>query len=191
LQRTKDMRTWANGSAGIQVRRSRTFCLALAATIIAVGLPMASASASPSAASARGGSGVQVLVANSGEAAGTHVTLTSKTVVVPPSVVSSSLSGVSSDGSTYTFSNNNGPLAQVAPGKVLLLEGQDAIVVKTVKHDGPKLIVGAAPASLTDIVQSGQISVSGPPDTAAAIGVPLDTPSGEGAVPAQRGVLCP
>ena len=39
---------------------------------------------------------------------------------------------MSNDGSTYTFSNASGPLAQAAPGKVLLLEGQDAVVVKSV-----------------------------------------------------------
>ena len=117
----------------------------------------------------------QVLEASTGQAAGTDVTLTSKTLVVPPSLVKSSLSGVSDGGSTYTFSNASGPLAQAAPGKVLLLEGQDAVVVKSVKHSGSKLIIGTAPASLTDVVQSGTIKVSGAPDTAAAVGVPLDT----------------
>lgn len=125
----------------------------------------------------------QVLVADSGPAAGTDVTLTSKTIVVPPSVVQSSLASVSANGSTYTFSNASGPLAQAAPGKVLLLEGKDAIVVQSVKHSGKSLIIGAAPASLTDVVQSGTIKVSSAPDPGAAVGVPQDTSSFSGVSP--------
>jgi hypothetical protein len=119
----------------------------------------------------------QVLIANTGAAAGTNVTLSPRALVLSPSMVSSSLVAVSADGSTYTFSTDKGPLAQVAPGKVLLLEGRDAVVVTSVKRVGGKLIVGAAPASLTDVVSSGHIAVSGPPDTGAAIGVPLSTAS--------------
>jgi hypothetical protein len=145
---------------------------ALGALLVS-GLMMPSASAQGLAGAQAAGSHLQVLSATTGQAAGTDVTLTPKTIVLTPAEVSSSLSSVSA-GTTFTFSNDNGPLAQVVPGKVLLLEGQDAIVVKTVKHDGAKLIVGAAPASLTDVVQSGNISVKGAPDIAAAVGVPLD-----------------
>lgn len=171
-------------------RRQRTAVLvpSLAAVVVA-GMVTASASAAPVPSGAPGLSHLRVLAIDNGEAAGTRVTLTAKTVVVPPSVVSSSLSSVSADGSTYTFSNANGPLAQAAPGKVLLLQGQDAIVVKSVKRAGSKLIVGAVPASLTDVVQSGQILVSGPPNTAAAIGVPLDPADFDGSPAAPQGYL--
>ena len=168
--------TTARKSAHTPARRWRAFVLVLAgATITAGSVPAAWAAGGLVAGGALGGPRLQVLVAEQGAAAGTQVTLTSKTIVVSPSVVKSSLTSISADGSTYTFSNGTGPLAQVAPGKVLLLEGQDALVVKTVKHDGSKLIVGVTPASLTDVVQAGQIAVSGPPDIAAATGIPLDT----------------
>jgi hypothetical protein len=116
-----------------------------------------------------------VLVSTTGPAAGTKVTLTPGTIVLSPSLVKSSLVSVSADGSTYTFSSSSGPLATVAKGKVLLLEGRDAVVVTSVRHAGKDLMVGATPASLTDVVQSGTIKASAPPDTAAAIGVPLDS----------------
>ena len=47
-------------------------------------------------------------------------------------------------------------------GKVILIEGQDAIVVTSVKHAGGQLIVGAAPASIGDVIESGQLKVNGP-----------------------------
>jgi hypothetical protein len=50
-----------------------------------------------------------------------QVIFTPNTVVVSPAQVRSSLVAVSADGSTYTFSSASGPLANLAPGKVLLL----------------------------------------------------------------------
>jgi hypothetical protein len=149
--------------------------VAVAAALLVAGLAGTSVPASASTAPLLPIHRPQVLEASSGEAAGTHVVLTSKTVVISPSIVSSSLSSVSGNGATYTFSHDNGPLAQLAPGKVMLLEGRDAAVVTTLEHSGGKLIVGAVPASLGDVVQSGQIDVSGPPDAAGAVGAQLDT----------------
>jgi hypothetical protein len=143
---------------------------------------VAGVSGTTAAAPAHFAAAARILAATSGPAAGTKVTLTSKTVVINPATVASSLSSVSPDGSTYTFSNSNGSLGQLKPGKVLLLEGRDAVVVTSVHHSGAKLVVDAAPASLTDVVQSGQIVVNGAPDTAQAIGVELD-PASPGADP--------
>ena len=98
------------------------------------------------------------------------VTFTPNTVVVSPSQVSSSLRSVSSDGSTYTFSNSSGKLGELAKGKVMLLEGFDAAVVTGVQHAGSSLVVSTAPAELSDIVQSGSIHVDAPPDYSDAFG---------------------
>lgn len=108
-----------------------------------------------------------------GEGAGTKLTLSSKTIEVPSSLVKS----VSADGSIYTFSSGGGPLAKVAVGKVILIEGLDAIVVTSVRHSGSQLIVGAAPAAIGDLVEAGVLKVKGPPDMAEAVGVPYDTTS--------------
>jgi hypothetical protein len=99
-----------------------------------------------------------------------QVTFTPNTVVVTPAQVRASLVGVSADGSTYTFSSSSGPLAKLAPGKVLLLEGFDAAQVTTVKHTGGKLVVVTAPVSLPSLIQSGNIVVNTPPDFAGAFG---------------------
>jgi hypothetical protein len=98
------------------------------------------------------------------------VTFTPNTVVIDPSQVSSSLRSVSSDGSTYTFSNSSGKLGDLAKGKVMLLEGFDAAVVTGVQHSGSSLVVSTAPAELSDIVQSGSINVDAPPDYSDAFG---------------------
>jgi hypothetical protein len=89
-----------------------------------------------------------------------QVTFTPNTVVVTPAQVRSSLVGVSADGSTYTFASASGPLATVAPGKILLLEGFDAAQVTKVMHSGTKLVVATTPASLPSLIQSGNIGYS-------------------------------
>jgi hypothetical protein len=102
----------------------------------------------------------------SGDAAGTHLTLTSKTIEVPASAVKT----VSATGTSYTFSDIKA-LAGLAPGKVVLIEGQNAIVVTSIKHSGNLIVVGATPASIGDVVESGQIEVKGSPNMAQAVGV--------------------
>ncbi len=94
-----------------------------------------------------------------------HVTFTPNTVAVSPALVQSSLVGLSPDGSTYTFSGDASPLSNLAPGKVMLLEGLDAAVVTGVQHSGNNLIVTTTPASLPQLIQSGTIDVNAPPDT--------------------------
>ena len=116
------------------------------------------AGASPSAAAVwpPSNTAAQTVSINSGNAAGTDLTLTSKTIEVPSSLLKS----VTGGGTTYTFSSASGPLAKVAVGKVILIEGQDAIVVTSVKHAGGQLVVGAAPASIGDVIESGQLKVT-------------------------------
>ncbi|HTX00060.1 MAG TPA: hypothetical protein VMD59_14845 [Acidimicrobiales bacterium] len=104
-----------------------------------------------------------------------HVTYTPSTVVIDPALLHRSLVGVSPDGSTYTFSAASGPLADLKPGKVILLYGFDAGVVTKVSHVAGKLVVATTPATLSQIVQSGTIDVNSPPDYAGAFGSDIDT----------------
>jgi hypothetical protein len=94
-----------------------------------------------------------------------HVTFTPNTVAVSPALVQSSLVGLSADGSTYTFSGDASPLSNLAPGKVMLLEGLDVAVVTGVQHSGNNLVVTTTPASLPQLIESGTIDVNAPPDT--------------------------
>jgi hypothetical protein len=119
---------------------------------------------------ASGGGPVPVGVGDPHATSSASVTFTPNTVVISPSQVSSSLRSVSSDGSTYTFSNSSGNLGELAKGKVMLLEGFDAAVVTGVQHAGSSLVVSTAPAELSDIVQSGSIHVDAPPDYSDAFG---------------------
>jgi len=141
--------------------------------IVAALVTGAGASTSAAAVWPPSNTAAQTVSINSGNAAGTDLTLTSKTIEVPSSLLKS----VTGGGTTYTFSSASGPLAKVAVGKVILIEGQDAIVVTSVKHAGGQLVVGAAPASIGDVIESGQLKVTGPPDMAQAVGV-TDTSSG-------------
>lgn len=154
---------------GRRFHHSRVLALSMAVAAMVTGFGAANVAAA-TLASPQDGSQPPTVVINSGNAAGTHLTLTSKTIEVPPSALKS----VSASGSTYTFSAT-GPLAKVAVGKVILIEGQDAIVVTGVKHSGAQLIVGATPASIGDVIESGQLVETGPPDMAEAIGVPQAT----------------
>jgi hypothetical protein len=97
-----------------------------------------------------------------------HVTFTPQTVVIDPAQVRSSLVGVSADGSTYTFSNDAGPLGELAPGKVMLLESLDAANVTSVTHVGNTLVVATSPTTLPDLIESGSIHVNAPPDLSGA-----------------------
>jgi len=117
--------------------------------------------------------GLPIEAADPGATSQSHVTYTSRTVVVDPTIVDNDLVGVSADGSSYTFSGDPGPLGELAPGKVMLLEGFDVANVTSVDHVGGKLIVHTTPVTLTDLVQSGQIEVKSPPDFASGFGAVL------------------
>jgi hypothetical protein len=154
-------------STGRPWYRSRVvpLTMAVAAMVTSLGATNVAAATLPSP---HVGTQPRTVVINTGNAAGTHLTLTSKTIEVSPSAVKS----VGAGGTTYTFASATGPLTQVAVGKVILIEGQDAIVVTSVKHFGAQLIVGATPASIGDVIEPGQLVEKGPPDMAGAVGVP-------------------
>jgi hypothetical protein len=148
-----------------------------AVTVVTAG-GIATASASPVTARSAASAPQPPLPISSGAPHSTstaHVTLTPNTVVISPTLLRSSLVAVSPDGSTYTFSSASGPFAQLAPNKVILLEGFDAGVVTSVHHVAGKLVVATTPATLSQIIQSGTIVVDSPPDYAGAFGSDIDT----------------
>jgi hypothetical protein len=103
-------------SMGRRWRGSRVVALSMAVAAMVTGLGAANVAAA-TLPSPNGGTQPRTVVINTGNAAGTSLTLTSKTIEVPASAVKS----VSASGSTYTFSSATGPLAQVAVGKVILI----------------------------------------------------------------------
>jgi len=119
-------------------------------------------------------SGLPVGVGNSQATATGKVSYTPSTVVVDLATVRRTLTSVSSDGSTFTFASDSGPLGQLAPGKVMLLYGVDVAKVTKVSHDGNSLVVTTTPAALTDVVQTGNLRVDGPPGFANGFGASSD-----------------
>ncbi len=131
-----------------------------------------------------------------GESASASIQYTPETVVVPASVVAATLRSVSPDGSTYTFSKAEGPLAKLKAGSVMFLQGLTVRVVTSASEQGRVFVVVTSPAGITDMVQNGTISWDQPVDFADATaiqgpGAPelaLWTPgTGRAAVPALGG----
>jgi hypothetical protein len=115
--------------------------------------------------------GFPVGVADPRASATANVTFTPATVVVGLQTVEQDLVNVSPDGSTFTFSSDSGPLGQLGPGKVMLLYGVDVARVTSVAHRGGDLVVQTVPVALADLVKSGSIRVSAPPDSVGGFGV--------------------
>ncbi len=99
-----------------------------------------------------------------------HVALAPNVVTVNASTVAANLVSASSDGSTYVFKSSAGTLGQLAPGKVMLLQGYAVAVVVSVSHSGSRLTVITRPAALTDIFKTADINFSEPIDFAGAFG---------------------
>src|SRR5580692_11608002 len=70
----------------------------------------------------------------------TGVKYTSKTIVIPRSTVKSELKGISAAG-VFEFKRASGPLAKLKTGKVMLLQGSDALLVTKVKHSHGALLI--------------------------------------------------
>ena len=65
----------------------------------------------------------------------------------------------------FKFKNSAGVFGTLKPGKVMLLQGADALVVTGVAVDKHKnLLVHTRAASFTDLLKSGHITFSGAPD---------------------------
>jgi hypothetical protein len=99
-----------------------------------------------------------------------HTAFSPNVVTVNTSTVAANLLSASSDGSTYVFKSAAGSLAQLAPGKVMLLQGYAVAVVVSVSHSGSRLTVTTRPAALTDIFKTADINFSEPIDFANAFG---------------------
>jgi len=93
-----------------------------------------------------------------------QLTMAPNVVVVSAATVAAYLVSVSSDGSTFVFKSATGTLGQLAPGKVMLLQGYTAGVVVSASRSGPRLIVVTQPAALTNIFQNADINFSQPID---------------------------
>jgi hypothetical protein len=96
------------------------------------------------------------------------IRFTSKTVTVARSTVEHNLIGIAVNG-TFKFKRAAGALARLKPGKVMLLQGSDALLVTKLSRFGGKLLVSTKPAQLTDVISKGKISFSGTPDAHKAI----------------------
>lgn len=93
----------------------------------------------------------------------TGIHFTSKTIMIDRTTVRKNLMGISADG-IFKFKSAAGALAKLKPGKVMLLQGSDALLVSSVTHSNGKLLVHTKPANLTDVISSGHITFSGAPD---------------------------
>jgi len=93
-----------------------------------------------------------------------HVVMAPGVVVVNAATVAADLVSVSSDGGTFVFKSPASTLSQLAPGKVMLLQGYTVAVVASVSRSGSRLTVTTRPAALTDIFKTANISFSQPID---------------------------
>jgi hypothetical protein len=91
------------------------------------------------------------------------IRFTSKTITVSRAIVRKNLVGISADG-IFKFKHAAGPLAKLKRGKVMLLQGSDALLVTTIGHSRGKLLVSTKPAAITDVISKGHIAFSGVPN---------------------------
>lgn len=109
----------------------------------------------------------------------TGIRFTSKTVVIPSSIVHRDLIGVSKAG-VFKFKRAAGPLARLKRGKVMFLKGSDALVVTRIKHSGHHLLVYTKAASLPQLIKAGKVTFSGKPNFDHAFVAPIVVSSGAG-----------
>jgi hypothetical protein len=106
-------------------------------------------------------------------AAGLHSTtngvrFTSKTIVIPRAVVRKNLIGIARNG-TFKFKHAAGALSRLRVGKVMLLQGADAVVVTKIKRQHGALLVATKAAKVTDVLSRGRVKFSGTPDMRSAV----------------------
>ncbi len=81
------------------------------------------------------------------------------------------LNGLSADG-IFKFRHAVGALAKLRPGKVMLLQGSDALMITSIGHSHGKLLVHTKAAALTDVRMTG--------DPPPGVEVPSEAPSSLG-----------
>ena len=111
----------------------------------------------------------------------TGVHFTANTIAIPKATVSHNLLGISRSG-VFKFRRAAGALARLKPGKVMLLQGSDALLVTRVTHSHGRLLVATKPASLPQLIKSGKLTFSGAPNFRNAfIGPTIQTSSAKAA----------
>lgn len=110
-------------------------------------------------------------------AAGGDITYAANTVVIPRSVVSAQLIGIASGG-VYKFKHAAGPLAQLKPGKVMVLQGSAAGVVTSVQTADQRLIVHTKDPTVGQVIKSGTIKFDFAPDFHKAFAAPINAAGG-------------
>ena len=136
-------------------------------------LPVQVAYAQPLLAAAQGAmrpAGARNLTGAGTNVRSPQLTMAPNVVVVSAATLAADLVSVSSDGSTFVFKAATGALGQLAPGKVMLLQGYTAGVVVSASRSGPRLTVVTQPAALTNIFQNADINFSQPIDFSNAFG---------------------
>ena len=91
-----------------------------------------------------------------------HVTYSPTVKMFDHSEISSSLLGISSDGHGFLFQNASQNIKSLTAGQVLMVKGEMAGKVLGVTTDGDKTLVVLDQASITDIVQDGDIHIDAP-----------------------------
>jgi len=153
------------------MQRTRSVIARVAVALLL--LPVQVAYAQPLVASAQGTirqANVRHLRGARTDVLSPQLTMAPNVVVVSAPTVSADLLSVSSDGSTFVFKSATGTLSQLAPGKVMLLQGYTAGVVVSVSRSGSHLTVVTQPAALTNIFQNADINFSQPIDFSNAFG---------------------
>ena len=125
-----------------------------------------------SVASAAGTPGVARAAKVAVRSSESGIRYTSKTVIISRSTVRTNLSGISAAG-VFKFKHVSGTLGQLKVGKVMLLQGSDALLVTKITHSHGQLLVATKPADLTDVISSGRITFSGAPNFAQAVASPI------------------
>lgn len=137
---------------------------ALAAVVLLGGVTSVATQASPRARSENAAPAI-----SSSE---TGIRFTANTVAIPSATVHKYLIGVSATG-VFKFKQAAGPLAKLKAGKVMFLEGSDALVVTKISHSGSQLLVSTKPATLTQLISAGKINFSGEPNFDHAFAEPI------------------
>lgn len=91
-----------------------------------------------------------------------HVTYSPTVKMFDHAEISSSLMGISSDGHGFLFQNASQNIKSLTAGQVLMVKGEMAGKVLGVTTDGDKTLVVLDQASVSDIVQQGDIHIDAP-----------------------------
>jgi hypothetical protein len=87
------------------------------------------------------------------------ISLTPQTVVVRDGA--RAVKRISDDGATVTLDASSLGAAAIAPGSIVLIRGVEVVKAAAVRRDGGDVVIAAAPAALTELIQNGDIRWSG------------------------------